>query len=124
MIFSTADLRRELGRAACGKADRGQASPGVTQTTSSRRPDDRVTTQRLQWERHLSRAAIVVTLVVFCVFLAAFSASAEAHLRALSDFVKAATFVMIVALLVYGGLVYLCARLGYMCRRTSFRHAS
>lgn len=39
-------------------------------------------------------------------------------------FVEAAGFLTIIGLLVYGGLVYLSARLGYMHRRSRFRHAS
>src|SRR5438876_6921787 len=119
-MCSTGIARRARVRA----ADPGRAAAGVTPTTASRCPDDHVRHQRLRWERHFSRVAIIVTLAAFGAFLVAYGASAYAHLGASWGLVKAATFVTIVALLVYGALVYLCARLGYMRRRTAFRHAS
>jgi cellulose synthase/poly-beta-1,6-N-acetylglucosamine synthase-like glycosyltransferase len=121
--MSLKDLCRALTWVTAGDSEQGWA-PRATPTTALHRPDDRVLHRRLRWERRLSRAAIVVTLAAFCAFLAAYSASAEAHLRAPVDFLEAATFVLIVALLVYGGLVYLCARVGYMRRRIAFPHAS
>jgi cellulose synthase/poly-beta-1,6-N-acetylglucosamine synthase-like glycosyltransferase len=78
----------------------------------------------LRCERWLTLAAVLLTLGAFGGFLVVFSWSAEDRLRSPFNFVKAAGFLIIVGLLVYGGLVYLSARLGYMRRRSDFRHAS
>jgi cellulose synthase/poly-beta-1,6-N-acetylglucosamine synthase-like glycosyltransferase len=75
-------------------------------------------------EQRLSRAAIVVTLVAFGNFLLAYGTSAGSRVRSPAGLAEAAAFLAIVAVLGYGGLVFLCARLGYMRRRSQFRHAS
>jgi cellulose synthase (UDP-forming) len=90
----------------------------------NRRPDDRLTHGRARQETRLSTVAVIVTLGVFGAFLFAYGAAAEAHVRTPLGFLKAALFLTIVGFLVYGGLVYLCARVGYMRRRRAFRHAS
>jgi cellulose synthase/poly-beta-1,6-N-acetylglucosamine synthase-like glycosyltransferase len=95
-----------------------------TPVVAHRRPDDRLTHGRARMETWLSVLAVIVTLGAFGAFLYTYGVAAEVHLRAPLGFLKAALFLAIVWFLVYGGLVYLFARAGYMRRRRAFRHAS
>jgi cellulose synthase/poly-beta-1,6-N-acetylglucosamine synthase-like glycosyltransferase len=67
---------------------------------------------------------IGVTLGAFAAFLTTFGFSAAERIHGLLGVLEAAAFLAITAVLVYGGLVYGFARLGYMRRRREFRHAS
>jgi cellulose synthase (UDP-forming) len=118
-------------RAAPAPADEERAHPSKLvapladdHVTPPRRKDDGLGHRRVRREVVWSSAAIAVTLAAFVAFLANYGLAALADIRTPMDFARAGVFLTIVVLLVYGGLVYLCARLGYMRRRTGFRHAS
>lgn len=99
-------------------------SPLDEEVTPLRRKDDGLAGRQVRAEVFRSSAAILVTLGAFVAFLTTYGFAALADVHAPLDFIRAALFLMIVTLLVYGGLVYLFARLGYMRRRSAFRHAS
>jgi cellulose synthase/poly-beta-1,6-N-acetylglucosamine synthase-like glycosyltransferase len=98
--------------------------PPLEDIASPRRRDDRLGHRQVRGEVLWSSSAIALTLAAFVAFLVTFGHAALAGIRTPLDLVRAAGFLAVVALLVYGGLVYLCARLGYMRRRSEFRHAS
>jgi cellulose synthase (UDP-forming) len=70
----------------------------------------------------LTRVAILVTLGAFIGFGVEYFAVAAAH-RDPSELAQAAIFLFVVSFLVYGGVVYLTSRLGWLHRRLEFRHA-
>jgi cellulose synthase/poly-beta-1,6-N-acetylglucosamine synthase-like glycosyltransferase len=89
-----------------------------------RRRDDALAHRQVRGEVLWSSGAIAVTLAAFVAFLVTYGLAALDDVRTPVDFIRAGMFLTVVVLLVYGGLVYLCARLGYMRRRRAFRHAS
>jgi cellulose synthase/poly-beta-1,6-N-acetylglucosamine synthase-like glycosyltransferase len=88
------------------------------------RRDDRLAGGRVRLESWLTIGAIALTLVAFGLFLFAFGTAAAANVRGPLGVLEALAFLAITLSLVYGGLVYNVARLGYMKRRRRFRHAS
>lgn len=124
MANTSVDTHMRAAEGAATRINGAARSPGGTRPTVPRRPDDLLSPRRQRWERCLSGAAIVVTVAAFGAFLVAYGISAETRLRDPLDCLEAGGFLTIVALLVYGGLVYLSARLGYLRRRRAFVHAS
>jgi cellulose synthase (UDP-forming) len=96
--------------------------PGAPPT--GRRPDDEMSHRRLVVEAWVSGVALILTVLAFGGFLVTFGATLEDHVRSPLGVVSAVVFLLIVGFLVYGALVYLLSRLGYMRRRVRFRHAS
>jgi len=106
------------------RPDRLTLAPLDDHVAPPRRRDDGLAHRQVRGEVLWSSAAIAVTLASFVAFLATYGVAALADIRTPVDLIRAGVFLTIVLLLVYGGLVYLCARLGYMRRRSAFRHAS
>ena len=91
--------------------------------TADRRPDDEMSHRRLVAEAWVTGAALLLTVLTFGGFLVNFGATLQDRLRSPLGVAAAVVFLLIVGFLVYGGLVYLLSRLGYMRRRARFRHA-
>jgi cellulose synthase (UDP-forming) len=89
---------------------------------SGQRPEDTLSARRLRVEMWLTRVGILVTLGAFTGFGVEFLRVAATH-RDPSELAQAAVFLFVVSFLVYGGLVYLTSRLGWLRRRLEFRHA-
>jgi cellulose synthase/poly-beta-1,6-N-acetylglucosamine synthase-like glycosyltransferase len=70
----------------------------------------------------LTRVAILVTLGAFTAFGVEYVGVAATH-RDPGELGQAAIFLFVVSFLVYGGVVYLTSRLGWLHRRLEFRHA-
>src|SRR5919108_5800110 len=87
---------------------------------SEHRPEDRLSARRLWVEMWLTRVGILVTLVAFTGFGVEYLRAAM-H-RDPGELAQAAVFLFVVSFLVYGGLVYLTSRLGWLRRRLEFRH--
>jgi cellulose synthase/poly-beta-1,6-N-acetylglucosamine synthase-like glycosyltransferase len=102
----------------------GGAGSGVlAQPTARRRPDDEISHRRLVAEVWVSGAALLITVVAFTVFLLTLGTTLSERISSPLELLPAAAYLLIVSLLVYGALVYLVSRLGYMRRRARFRHA-
>ena len=91
--------------------------------SSGQRPEDGLSSRRLRGEMWLTRVGILVTLGAFTGFGVEYLRVAATHLDP-SELAQAAVFLFVVSFLVYGGLVYLTSRLGWLRRRLEFRHAS
>ena len=91
--------------------------------TAGRRPDDELSHRRLVVEAWVSGAALILTVLAFAGFLVTFGMTLEEHVRSALGMVSAVVYLLIVGFLIYGGLVYLLSRLGYMRHRVQFRHA-
>src|SRR5687767_14674936 len=91
--------------------------------SSGQRPEDGLSFRRLRGEMWLTRVGILVTLGAFTGFGVEYLRVAATHLDP-GELVQAALFLFVVSFLVYGGLVYLTSRLGWLRRRLEFRHAS
>ena len=74
-------------------------------------------------EAWVSGAALILTVLAFGAFLVTFGTTLEEHLTSAFGMVSAVVYLLIVGFLIYGGLVYLLSRLGYMRHRVRFRHA-
>jgi cellulose synthase/poly-beta-1,6-N-acetylglucosamine synthase-like glycosyltransferase len=70
----------------------------------------------------LTRVGILVTLGAFTAFGVEYLRVVATH-RAPGELAQAAVFLLVVSFLVYGGLVYLTSRLGWLRRKLEFRHA-
>jgi cellulose synthase (UDP-forming) len=79
---------------------------------------------RLRLEAAATRAAIVATIVAFLAFLATYAWTTVQQPFRLGMSLEVGLFLAIVTFLVYGGLVYLTSRLGYLMRRLDFVPAS
>src|ERR687897_1957821 len=90
--------------------------------SSGQRPEDGLSSRRLRGEMWLTRVGILVTLGAFTGFGVEYLRVAATHLDP-GELVQAAVFLFVVSFLVYGGLVYLTSRLGWLRRRLEFRHA-
>jgi peptidoglycan hydrolase-like protein with peptidoglycan-binding domain len=115
---------RDAGIDRLGDLDFVPVDTGAAGSGRWGRPDDGATPHRLREEVWLSRSGVVVTSGTLGGFLYAFVAASAARAMGPLDVLRAAAFLMIVLMLVYGGLVYLIARMGYMRRRSIFRHAT
>jgi hypothetical protein len=69
----------------------------------------------------LTRVGILVTLGAFTAFGVEYLRVATVH-RDPGELAEAAVFLFVVAFLVYGGLVYLTSRLGWLRSKLEFRH--
>lgn len=109
----------------CSHAGGVDDQAGSTQVSvaAARRPDDDLSRSRVQAEAWVSAVGALLTVLAFAGFLLAFGGAAETRLGGALGFVAAAVYLLIVGFLLYGGLVYQFARLGYMRRRVRFRHA-
>src|ERR671923_2831860 len=87
---------------------------------SEHRPEDRLSARRLWIEMWLTRVGILVTLVAFAGFGVEYL-RASTH-RDPAELAQAAIFLLVVSFLVYGGLVYLTSRLGWLRRKLEFQH--
>lgn len=90
--------------------------------SNEQRPEDRLSVRRLRVEMWLTRVGILVTLGAFAGFGVEYLRVVATH-RAPSELAQAAVFLLVVSFLVYGGLVYLTSRLGWLRRKLEFRHA-
>jgi cellulose synthase/poly-beta-1,6-N-acetylglucosamine synthase-like glycosyltransferase len=123
-MLSKAALRPAADAAAAKHSRHLAVVPEDDQVATPRRRDDGLGDRQVRGEMLWSVAAIIATLAAFAAFLGSYGFAALADIHTPLDFIRAAAFLTVVTLLVYGGLVYLCARLGYMRRRSAFRHAS
>jgi cellulose synthase/poly-beta-1,6-N-acetylglucosamine synthase-like glycosyltransferase len=98
---------------------RGAAGPSLP----GRHPDDEISHRRVAAEAWASVAALILTVLAFGGFLVTFGATLEDQIGSVLDAASAVLYVLIVGFLVYGGLVYLLSRFGYMRRRAQFSHA-
>ena len=89
--------------------------------SSQQRPEDRLSDRRLRGEMWLTRVGILVTLGAFVAFGVEYFRVAAVH-RDPCELAQAAVFLFVVAFLVYGGLVYLTSRLGWLRRKLEFMH--
>jgi cellulose synthase (UDP-forming) len=90
--------------------------------SNKQRPEDRLSARRLRAEIWLTRVGVLVTLGAFTAFGVEYLRVAATH-RDPSELAQAAVFLFVVSFLVYGGLVYLTSRLGWLRRKLDFRHA-
>jgi len=131
---------QELRRSAAEKVPQARSIAGVQPSRSSthmrvrgteigapptagRRPDDELSHRRLVVEAWVSGAALILTVLAFGAFLVTFGTTLEEHVRSALGMVSAVVYLLIVGFLIYGGVVYLLSRLGYMRHRVQFRHA-
>ena len=91
--------------------------------SSGQRPEDGLSSRRLRGEMWLTRVGILVTLGAFTGFGVEYLRVAATHLEP-GELAQAAVFLFVVSFLVYGGLVYLTSRLGWLRRRLEFRHTA